>query len=72
MEEIIVKDSNGNVLKAGDTVQVIKSLKVKGMDNDIKQGTVVKNIRLTDDDEAIEGRVNGSMIVLKTIFLKKK
>lgn len=72
MEEIIVKDSNGNVLKAGDTVQVIKSLKVKGMANDIKQGTVVKNIRLTDDDEAIEGRVNGSMIVLKTIFLKKK
>ena len=72
MEEMMVKDSNGTVLKAGDTVQVIKSLKVKGMADGIKQGTVVKNIRLTDDDEAIEGKVNGSMLVLKTMFLKKK
>ncbi len=72
MDEMIVKDSNGNILKAGDTVQVIKSLKVKGMSDGIKQGTVVKNIRLTDDDEAIEGKVNGSMLVLKTMFLKKK
>ncbi|HEY8660705.1 MAG TPA: alkylphosphonate utilization protein [Hanamia sp.] len=72
MEDIIVKDSNGNPLNAGDTVQVIKTLKVKGMSENIKQGTVIKNIRLTDDDEAIEGRVNGSMIVLKTCFLKKK
>ncbi len=72
MEEMMVKDSNGTVLKAGDTVQVIKSLKVKGMADGIKQGTVVKNIRLTDDDEAIEGKVNGNMLVLKTMFLKKK
>jgi len=72
MEEMIVKDSNGNILKAGDTVQVIKSLKVKGMQDGIKQGTVVKNIRLTDDDEAIEGKVNGSMLVIKTSFVKKK
>ncbi|HEY8690238.1 MAG TPA: alkylphosphonate utilization protein [Chitinophagaceae bacterium] len=69
--DIIVKDSNGNLLAAGDTVQVIKSLKVKG-GKDIKQGTVVKNIRLTDDDEAIEGKVDGSVMVLKTSFLKKK
>lgn len=68
MEDIIVKDSNGNSLNAGDTVQVIKTLKVKGMSENIKQGTVIKNIRLTDDDEAIEGRVNGSMILLKTCF----
>jgi len=72
MEDIIVKDSNGKPLNEGDTVQVIKTLKVKGMSENIKQGTVIKNIRLTDDDEAIEGRVNGSMIVLKTCFLKKK
>lgn len=71
MEEMIVKDSNGNILAAGDTVQVIKTLKVKG-GKDIKQGTVVKNIRFTDDDEAIEGRVDGSVMVLKTSFLKKK
>ena len=67
-----VKDSNGNLLSAGDSVIVIKTLKVKGMSSDIKRGTVVKNIRLTDDDEAIEGKVDGSMLVLKTCFLQKK
>jgi len=72
MEDIIVKDSNGKPLNEGDTVQVIKTLKVKGMSENIKQGTVIKNIRLTYDNDAIEGRVNGSMIVLKTCFLKKK
>ncbi|MEY3678689.1 MAG: hypothetical protein RI924_830 [Bacteroidota bacterium] len=66
------KDSNGNILKAGDTVLVIKSLKVKGMQNDIKRGTAVKNIRLTDNDEEIEGKVDGTLLVLKTCFLNKK
>jgi protein PhnA len=42
------------------------------MSKDIKMGTVVKNIRLTDDDEMIEGKVDGTMVALKTIFLKKK
>lgn len=67
-----VKDSNGSILQAGDSVLVIKSLKVKGLSSDIKRGTVVKNIRLTDDPEAIEGKVDGTMLVLKTCFLKKK
>ncbi len=66
------KDSNGNILQAGDTVSVIKTLKVKGLSSDIKMGTVVKNIRLTDDNEAIEGKVNGTTIVLKTCFVKKR
>ena len=66
------KDSNGNILSAGDTVIVIKSLKVKGMSSDIKRGTAVKNIRLTDNDEEIEGKVDGTLLVLKTCFLKKK
>jgi protein PhnA len=66
------KDSNGTILQAGDSVIVIKTLKVKGMQGDIKRGTVVKNIRLTDDNEAIEGKVDGSTIVLKTCFLKKR
>lgn len=66
------KDSNGNILSAGDTVIVIKSLKVKGMQNDIKRGTAVKNIRLTDSEEEIEGKVDGTVLVLKTCFLKKK
>ncbi|MCZ4244633.1 alkylphosphonate utilization protein [Pedobacter punctiformis] len=67
-----VKDSNGNILNEGDSVTVIKTLKVKGMSSDIKQGTAVKNIRLTNDPGAIEGRVNGTVLVLKTMFLKKK
>lgn len=67
-----VKDSNGNLLNAGDSVIVTKTLKVKGMSSDIKRGTVVKNIRMTDDDDAVEGKVDGSTVVIKTIFLKKK
>ncbi|WP_131535847.1 alkylphosphonate utilization protein [Pedobacter nototheniae] len=67
-----VKDSNGNILNEGDSVTVIKTLKVKGMASDIKMGTAVKNIRLTNDPGAIEGRVNGTVLVLKTMFLKKK
>ncbi|MDQ3111716.1 MAG: alkylphosphonate utilization protein [Bacteroidota bacterium] len=66
------KDSNGTILNAGDTVSVIKSLKVKGSSDMIRQGAVVKNIRLTDDQELIEGKVEGSMIVLRTEFLRKK
>lgn len=66
-----VKDSNGNVLNTGDSVSVIKSLKVKGLSTDIKRGQVVKNIRLTDNDKEIEGKVNGTLLVLKTEFLKK-
>lgn len=65
------KDSNGNILKEGDSVTVIKDLKVKGSSSVIKRGTVVKNIRLTDDVKEIEGKVGGSIIVLKTEFMKK-
>jgi protein PhnA len=66
-----VKDSYGNILNSGDSVMVIKTLKVKGMSSDLKVGTVVKNIRSTNDN-TIEGKVNGTMLVLKTMFLKKK
>lgn len=66
-----VKDSNGNLLNEGDSVSVIKDLKVKGSSTVIKRGTVVKNIRLTDNDKEIEGRVNKTIMVLKTEFLKK-
>lgn len=65
------KDSNGNILKEGDTVTLIKDLKVKGSSTTLKRGTVVKNIKLTDDTEEVEGRVDRSTIVLKTQFLKK-
>lgn len=66
-----VKDSNGNLLNEGDSVTVIKDLKVRGSSSVIKRGTTVKNIRLTDDEKEIEGRVDKTVMVLKTEFLKK-
>jgi protein PhnA len=67
-----IKDSNGTPLNDGDSVQIIKDLKVKGTSVTLKRGTVIKNIRLTDDEELIEcnaDKVKG--LVLKTCFLKK-
>ena len=72
MEENKVRDSNGTPLKDGDSVQVIKSLKVKGSSTTIKQGTLIKKIRLTDDDEEVDCKVDGMSVVLKTCFLKKR
>lgn len=66
-----VKDSNGNLLSEGDAVTVIKDLKVRGSSAVIKRGTKVKSIRLTDDEEEVEGKVDGSVMVLKACFLKK-
>jgi protein PhnA len=70
---MLVRDVNGNVLNAGDTVTVIKDLKVKGSSVGLKQGTVIRNIRLVDGDaENIEGnsdKIKG--LVLKVCFLKK-
>ena len=70
-EALIVRDSNGTVLKDGDSVTVIKDLKVRGSSGVIKRGTMVKNIRLTDDADEIEGKVEKSVMVLRTEFLKK-
>lgn len=66
-----VKDSNGSLLNEGDSVTVIKDLKVKGSLSVIKRGTSVKNIRLTNNADEIEGKVEKTVMVLKTIFLKK-
>jgi protein PhnA len=66
------RDSNGAILKDGDSVTLIKDLKVKGTSTTLKRGTLVKNIRLTGDVEEIEcnaEKVKG--LVLKTAFLKK-
>jgi len=65
------KDSNGTILEAGDTVTIIKDLNVKGANFTAKRGTAVRNISLTDNPEHIEGRVNGTRIVLLTCYLKK-
>lgn len=66
-----VKDSNGNILSDGDSVTVIKDLKVRGSSDVIKRGTTVKNIRLTDDPAEIDCRVNKTAMVLRTEFVKK-
>jgi protein PhnA len=70
---IVVRDSNGNLLQAGDTVVVIKDLKVKGSSIPLKQGTLIKSIRLiSDDSEHIEGHSDKIKdLVLKTCFLRK-
>lgn len=65
------KDSNGTILVEGDSVTLIKDLEVKGANFTAKRGTLVKNISLTSNPEHIEGRVNGTHIVLLTCFLKK-
>lgn len=65
------KDSNGTVLNEGDSVQVIKDLKVKGSSSTLKRGKVFKNIRLTSRNEEIECREGKTTLVLKTCFLKK-
>lgn len=65
------KDSNGNVLNDGDSVHIIKDLKVKGSSIVLKRGTLVKKIRLTSDPEEVEYRDGKATMVLKTCFLKK-
>lgn len=64
-------DCFGNPLQRGDTVVLTKALNVKGTSFTARHGTVVKNIRLTQDPEYIEGKVNGTIVMLKTCFLKK-
>ena len=67
-----VRDANGNVLQDGDSVHLTKDLKVKGANTTLKRGTLIKNIRLTDNPNEIEcnaEKVKG--LVLKTEFLKK-
>lgn len=66
-----VKDCNGNILQDGDSVTLIKDLKVKGSSITLKRGTVMKGIRLTDDADEVECRQGKTTIVLRTEFLKK-
>lgn len=71
-EILLVKDANGAILNNGDTVVLIKDLKVKGSSLVIKQGTKVKNIRLQDDgDHNIGCKVDGTPMNLKSEFVKK-
>ncbi len=71
-EEIrIHKDAHGNVLNDGDTVTLIKDLKVKGSSLVIKGGTKIKNIRLIDSNHDIDCKVDGQSMLLKSEFMKK-
>jgi|TARA_B110000459_G_scaffold150472_1_gene164073 protein PhnA len=65
------KDSVGNLLNDGDTIVLTKTLKIKGMSKTLKRGDKIKNIRLINDINNIECRVGKSLIVLKTIYIKK-
>jgi protein PhnA len=71
-EQRVVKDSNGNVLQDGDTVTVIKDLKIKGSSAVVKVGTKVKNIRLVEGDHDIDCKIDGiGAMSLKSEFVKK-
>lgn len=71
-DEAVIKDSVGNVLSDGDTVVVIKDLKVKGSSSVVKVGTKVKNIRLVDGDHDIDCKIPGiGSMGLKSEFVKK-
>ena len=70
--EVGVKDAYGNLLQNGDTISVIKDLKVKGSSLVVKVGTKVKNIRLVDGDHDIDCRIDGvGAMKLKSEFVKK-
>lgn len=71
-EKKVIKDSNGNVLADGDSVMVIKDLKIKGSSSVVKIGTKVKNIRLVDGDHDIDCKIDGiGAMKLKSEFVKK-
>lgn len=71
-QTIVVKDSNGTPLSDGDSVTLIKDLKVKGTSVTLKRGTLARNIRLTDEPGEIECNVDKVKgLVLKTEFVKK-
>ena len=68
----VIRDAVGNVLNDGDTVTVIKDLKVKGASTPLKVGTKVRNIRLVDGDHDIDCKIDGfGAMKLKSIFVKK-
>ena len=70
--EVLHRDSNGQLLEAGDSVVLIQDLKVKGANFVAKRGTPVRRISLvTDNPEQIEGRVNDQHIVILTQYVKK-
>lgn len=71
-DELVVKDAYGNILQDGDTVTIIKDLKVKGSSSTLKIGTKVKNIKLVEGDHNIDCKIDGfGAMQLKSEFVKK-
>lgn len=68
---LIVKDANGNLLADGDTVTLIKDLKVKGSSTTLKVGTKIKGIRLVSGDHEVDCKTDAGNMLLKACFLKK-
>lgn len=66
-----VRDANGNLLQDGDAVVLVKDLKVKGSSLTLKMGTKVRNIRVVGGDHDIEGKVDGSPMMLKAMYVRK-
>ena len=68
---LIIRDSNGNILSDGDSVVIIKDLKVKGSSTTLKVGTKIKSIRLVDGDHEVDCKTDVGQFMLKACFLKK-
>jgi len=72
-DAVVVRDASGNVLVDGDSVVLVKDLKVKGAGQTLKQGTVIKSIRLTNNLEEIDCRYDAIKgLVLRTEFVRKR
>lgn len=70
-DELTAKDAHGNTLHDGDSVTVIKDLKVRGSSMVVKQGTLIKGIRIIEGDHNLDCKVNGTSLQLKSEFMKK-
>lgn len=70
-DEKIVKDANGTILSDGDSVVIIKDLKVKGSSTTLKVGTKIKSIRLVDGDHEVDCKTDLGQFMLKACFLRK-
>lgn len=68
---LTAKDAHGNTLVDGDSVTVIKDLKVRGSSMAVKQGTMIKGIRIVEGDHNLDCKVNGTSLQLKSEFMKK-
>ncbi|PKM07958.1 MAG: alkylphosphonate utilization protein [Gammaproteobacteria bacterium HGW-Gammaproteobacteria-4] len=69
-DALVVKDANGNLLHDGDSVVLIKDLKVKG-GSTLKMGTKIKSIRLVSGDHEVDAKIDGTGYMLKACYLKK-